>query len=61
MDAKRLRIVTGLAVAGAGVLASRSLRIKLHKHCEGGCSPARASDEATLGDASEAGAVCDAA
>jgi hypothetical protein len=38
MDAKKGRIVAGAALVGAGVLASRSFRAKLHQRCESACA-----------------------
>ncbi len=41
MDAKKATIMTGAALAGAGVLASRALGPKLHalhEHCQSACA-----------------------
>ena len=45
MDAKKMGIVTGAALAGA--LLARSLPSKLHEHCAAGCPcmPAQAPED----------------
>ena len=38
MHASKFRVATGAALAGAGVLVSRSLGPKLHERCRSACS-----------------------